>query len=100
MPCMLALAAWCYQPPYLSSGVEGKREIEMLYMHPRTFLWMQEQDRERMLAQHALERAAQQRAASSARVSPRAGSPASRRLVRKSGSALTHIRLGGAPTST
>ena len=70
----------------------------MLYMHPRTFLWMQEQDRERMLAQHALERAA--RAGGEQRPGlARGGISSFARLVRKSGSALTHIRLGGAPTS-
>ena len=29
-----------------------------MYMHPKTFLWIQEQDRERMFQQRALERAA------------------------------------------
>ena len=30
-----------------------------MYMHPKTFLWLQEQDRERMFQQRALQRAAQ-----------------------------------------
>ncbi len=30
----------------------------MLYTHPKTFLWMMEQDRERAMTQRALERAA------------------------------------------
>ena len=29
-----------------------------MYMHPKTYLWIQEQDRERMFQQRALERAA------------------------------------------
>ena len=29
-----------------------------MYMHPKTFLWLQEQDRERMFQQRALQRAA------------------------------------------
>jgi hypothetical protein len=31
-----------------------------MYMHPKTFLWIQEQDRERMFQQRALERAARE----------------------------------------
>ena len=30
-----------------------------MYMHPKTYLWLQEQDRERMFQQRALQRAAQ-----------------------------------------
>jgi len=30
-----------------------------MYMHPKTYLWIQEQDRERMFQQRALQRAAQ-----------------------------------------
>jgi hypothetical protein len=30
-----------------------------MYMHPKTYLWLQEQDRERELQQRALQRAAQ-----------------------------------------
>jgi hypothetical protein len=29
-----------------------------MYMHPKTYLWLQEQDRERMFQQRALQRAA------------------------------------------
>ena len=31
-----------------------------MYMHPKTFLWLQEQDRERMFQQRALQRAARE----------------------------------------
>jgi hypothetical protein len=31
-----------------------------MYMHPQTHLWLQEQERERMLAQRALQRAARE----------------------------------------
>ena len=30
-----------------------------MYMHPKTYLWLQEQDRERMFQQRALQRLAQ-----------------------------------------
>jgi hypothetical protein len=31
-----------------------------MYMHPKTYLWLQEQDRERMFQQRALQRAARE----------------------------------------
>ena len=31
-----------------------------MYMHPKTYLWLQEQDRERMLTERALQRAARE----------------------------------------
>ena len=83
----------------LGSGVDGNGETEMLYMHPRTFLWLQEQDRERLLTQRALERAA--RAGGEQRPGlARGGISSFARLLRKSGSALSNIRLGGARPST
>ena len=39
-----------------TSGVEN--EGEAMFMHPDIHIWLQEQDRERAMAQHALERAA------------------------------------------
>lgn len=40
----------------LTSGVGN--EGEDMFMHPDIHMWLQEQDRERAMAQHALERAA------------------------------------------
>jgi len=41
-------------------GPEGDRQREtVMYMHPKTYLWLQEQDREREFQQRALQRAAQ-----------------------------------------
>ena len=40
----------------LTSGVGN--EGEDMFMHPDIHMWLQEQDRERVMAQHALERAA------------------------------------------
>jgi hypothetical protein len=40
-------------------GPEGDRTGRtVMYMHPKTYLWIHEQERERMFAQAALERAA------------------------------------------
>ena len=66
-----------------------------MYMHPTTFLWLNELDREREMTQRALERAA------------RGGEPdngAARggisRIIGKARDAVTHIHFGGSPSAT
>lgn len=66
----------------------------MYTVDPKTYLWMVEQDRERAMTQHALERAAR----SGGEQRPgllRGGIAAITRLVRQAGSSATNLRLGG-----
>lgn len=70
----------------------------MYNMDPKTFLWMVEQDRERAMARHALERAAR----SGGEQRPglvRGGISSFTKLARRAGAAATSIRVGG-PQST
>jgi len=70
----------------------------MYTVDPKTFLWMVEQDRERAMAQHALERAAR----SGGEQKPglfRGGIAAITRLIHQVGSSSTSVGLGG-PGST
>ena len=61
-------------------------------MHPETFLWLHEQDREREAAQRALERAA--RGGKRDDVTSRGGISLTQALGRAWG-AVTHVHLGG-----
>lgn len=65
-----------------------------MYMHPKTYLWLQEQDRERMLTERALQRAAREGGEQRPGLA-RGGISSFARFLRKTGSAVTHIRLGG-----
>jgi len=70
----------------------------MYNLHPDTYLRMIEQDRERTMTQHALERAAR----SGGEQRPglvRGGISRFARVLRLAGSAITRVRLGG-PRST
>jgi len=70
----------------------------MYNIHPKTYLWMVEQDRERAMAQHALERAAR----SGGEQKPglvRGGISSFAGVLRRAGSAVTSVHLGG-PQST
>ena len=70
-----------------------------MYIHPKTYLWLQDQDRERMLTQRALERAA--REGGEQRPGQDRGGFSFASLLRKAGSAVGQIRLGGPrPTAT
>lgn len=70
-----------------------------MYMHPKTYLWLQEQDRERMLTERALQRAAREGGEQRPGAN-RGGISSFASLIRKAGSAVTNIRLGGSrPTS-
>jgi hypothetical protein len=70
-----------------------------MYMHPRTYLLLQEQDRERMLSERALQRAAREGGVQRPGLA-RGGISSFARLLRKAGTAAANIRLGGAsPTS-
>jgi len=63
-----------------------------MYMHPETFLWLQEQDRERAATQRALERAA--RGGGRDDGTARGGIILAQALARAR-DAVTHIHLGG-----
>ncbi len=66
----------------------------MLTMHPDTFLWLAEQDRERAMTQRALERAA--RAGGEQRPGiVRGGISSFTALAHKAGAAVNSFHLGG-----
>ena len=65
-----------------------------MYMHPKTYLWLQEQDRERMLTERALQRAAREGGEQRPGLA-RGGITSFARLLRKAGYAVTHIRVSG-----
>ena len=65
-----------------------------MYMHPKTYLWLQEQDRERMLTERALQRAAREGGEQRPGLA-RGGISSFADFLRKAGSAFTNIRLGG-----
>ena len=65
-----------------------------MYMHPTTYLWMLEQDRDREMAQRALERAA--RSGGTQRPGLlRGGFSGFTRILRRAGSAATNLHIGG-----
>ena len=71
----------------------------MLTMHPKTFLWLQEQDRERAMTQRALERAARSGGEQRPGLA-RGGITSFARILRRAGSVATSLHLGGSrPTS-
>lgn len=71
----------------------------MLTMHPNTFLWLQEQDRERAMTQRALERAARSGGEQRPGLA-RGGINGFARILRQAGSAVASFHVGGSrPTS-
>ena len=64
-----------------------------MYMHPKTYLWLQEQDRERMLTERALQRAAREGGVQRPGMA-RGGISSFASLLRKAGSALTNLHIG------
>ena len=66
----------------------------MLTMHPKTFLWLQEQDRERAMTQRALERAARSGGEQRPGLA-RGGITGFARILRRAGAAATSLHLGG-----
>ena len=68
----------------------------MLYAHPKTFLWMMEQDRERAMAQRALERAARSGGEQRPGVA-RGGFSSFARVLRRVAAAVANARHGGQP---
>jgi hypothetical protein len=71
----------------------------MMYLHPNQYLWMAEQDRDRAMAQRALERAAR----SGGEDHPgavRGGLTSLATIIRRAAAATTQIRVGGStPTA-
>jgi hypothetical protein len=63
-------------------------------MHPKTYLWLQEQDRERMLTERALQRAAREGGEQRPGMA-RGGISSFTSLLRRAGSAVTNIHFGG-----
>ena len=71
-----------------------------MFMHPKTYLWLQDQDRERLMTQRALQRAARE-GGEQRTGEARGGLSSFASLLRKAGSAVVNIRIGGPrPTST
>jgi hypothetical protein len=71
----------------------------MLTMHPKTFLWLQEQDRERAMTQRALERAARSGGEQRPGLA-RGGITSFAKVLRRVGSAAASLSVGGPrPTS-
>jgi hypothetical protein len=71
----------------------------MYNLHPDTYLWMVEQDRERAMTQHALERAARSGGAQRPGLA-RGGISIFARFLRRAGSAAANIHpVGTRPTS-
>ena len=84
---MVALVASLLDDPTSGVGNEG----DDMFMHPDTHMWLQEQDRERAMTQHALERAA--RAGGSQRPGVvRGGISSFGRFVRRAASAAINVR--------
>jgi hypothetical protein len=71
----------------------------MLNMHPETYLWMVEQDRERAMAQRALERAARSGGEHRPGLA-RGGITSFARVLRRAGEAVTLGHLGGSRPTT
>jgi hypothetical protein len=71
-----------------------------MYMHPKTYLWLHEQDRERLFAQAALERAARSgREPGPGLIKGSISGVAS--ILHRAASAAGGLRLGGSrPTSS
>lgn len=70
-----------------------------MYMHPETYLWLVEKDRERAMTQRALERAA--RAGGTQRPGlARGGITSFARVLRGAASAAIHVRAGLAGRTT
>jgi hypothetical protein len=65
-----------------------------MHMHPDSYLWLIEQDRERALAQRALERAAREGGEQRPDVA-RGGISALIRILRQAASATTNLRSAG-----
>jgi hypothetical protein len=70
-----------------------------MYMHPKTYLWLQEQDRERMLTERALQRAAREGGEQRPGL-VRGGISSFADFLRKAGSAVTNFRLSGPRETT
>ncbi len=66
----------------------------MLYQHPETYLAMWEQDRERAMAQRALERAARSGGEQRPGLA-RGGISNFAKILRGAGSAVVHFHVGG-----
>jgi len=71
----------------------------MYNQDPKTYLWMVEQDRERAMAQHALERAARSGGEHRPGLA-RGGISYFARFLRRAGSAATNIHVGGSRPTT
>lgn len=70
-----------------------------MYMHPTTYLWILEQDRERAMTQRALERAARSGGAQHPGLA-RGGISSFTRVLRRAASAAARLHLGNpSPTS-
>jgi hypothetical protein len=69
-----------------------------MYMNAQTYLWMVEQDRERTMAQRALERAARSGGEQRPGLA-RGGITSVAKLLRQAGTTITQFTIGG-PRST
>ena len=64
-----------------------------MHMHPEAHLWLTDQDRERAMTQRALERAARSGGVQTPGLA-RGGITSLARVLRRAGSAASHLRVG------
>jgi hypothetical protein len=70
-----------------------------MYVDPQTYLWMVDQDRERAMAQRALERAARSGGEQRPGLA-RGGFTSVAKLLRQAGTTITQFTIGGPSATT